>query len=590
MKSPFYKSLVILIFLVFFSVLSFANTVLYLSPLPDSKYNMEKTNIIIGYSEKLNKSIVNSTSILVTGSISGVHKGKIILAENDTKILFVPDIPFALGEKVTVSGLKNVNEFSFFIRATKPALPDNYYRDVILANELKNAPFVRDFHVSPDSLPAFTIYNSGQTANGYLFISNFGNGFLNSILMMLENSGAPHFARTLQFRAFDFKKQNENLLTYYYEIGAKFFGLNSSYSIVDSFFCGNGYSTNFHELTVTPDGGAYVMNYDPQYVDMSLIVPGGKTNALVTGLIIQKINAQKNVVFQWRSWDHFQITDATHENLTASSIDYVHGNAIEVDFDNNIIISCRHMDEITKINSTTGNIIWRLGGKNNQFFFHNDTIRFSYQHSSRRVPNGNLILFDNGNYHTPQFSRAIEYELDENEKTATLVWEYRHTPTIYSSAMGNVQRLSNGNTLIGWGTASTTLTEVTPNGNIAYELSLPYGQYSYRAFRFEWGTMTGIKKENTLPDKYILYQNYPNPFNPSTIIKYQIPKSGFVTLKIFDIAGKEIATLVNEFKSAGTYEKQFSRNLINSNLSSGVYFYRIQTGDFSDTKKLILIK
>ena len=73
-------------------------------------------------------------------------------------------------------------------------------------------------------------------------------------------------------------------------------------------------------------------------------------------------------------------------------------------------------------NRNTGAIIWRLGGKNNQFSFINDTIGFSHQHAIRRLENGNISLFDNGNYHSPPFSRAIEYSLNENNKTATLVW------------------------------------------------------------------------------------------------------------------------------------------------------------------------
>lgn len=89
-----------------------------------------------------------------------------------------------------------------------------------------------------------------------------------------------------------------------------------------------------------------------------------------------------------------------------------------------------------------------------------------------------------------------------------------------------------------------------------------------------------------IPNRYKLHQNYPNPFNPTTNIKYQIQKSGFVTLKVYDILGKEIATLVNEIQKPGTYEVPFSAE----NLNSGVYFYKIQSGNYSETKRMILIK
>ncbi len=89
-----------------------------------------------------------------------------------------------------------------------------------------------------------------------------------------------------------------------------------------------------------------------------------------------------------------------------------------------------------------------------------------------------------------------------------------------------------------------------------------------------------------IPDKYSLSQNYPNPFNPVTSIKYQIPESGFTTLKVYDILGNEVASLVNEKREAGSYEVNFSGD----GLSSGVYYYKLSSGSFSDTKKMMLVK
>lgn len=86
--------------------------------------------------------------------------------------------------------------------------------------------------------------------------------------------------------------------------------------------------------------------------------------------------------------------------------------------------------------------------------------------------------------------------------------------------------------------------------------------------------------------EYSLEQNFPNPFNPSTIIKFQIPKDGFVSLKVYDILGNEITTLINEEKSRGRYEVNFN----GSSLANGVYIYKIQSGDFISSKKMILLK
>jgi photosystem II stability/assembly factor-like uncharacterized protein len=88
------------------------------------------------------------------------------------------------------------------------------------------------------------------------------------------------------------------------------------------------------------------------------------------------------------------------------------------------------------------------------------------------------------------------------------------------------------------------------------------------------------------PNKYLLYQNYPNPFNPVTTITYQIPQTEFVSLKVYDILGREVATLVNEEKPAGSFEVQFTGN----GLTSGIYFYQINAGEHSETNKMILMK
>ena len=91
---------------------------------------------------------------------------------------------------------------------------------------------------------------------------------------------------------------------------------------------------------------------------------------------------------------------------------------------------------------------------------------------------------------------------------------------------------------------------------------------------------------NIIPEKYDLSQNYPNPFNPVTKINFSILKSGFVTLKVYDITGREIKVLVNEMKQSGYYTVDFN----GAGFASGVYFYRIQSSDFTSVKRMVLIK
>jgi len=134
-------------------------------------------------------------------------------------------------------------------------------------------------------------------------------------------------------------------------------------------------------------------------------------------------------------------------------------------------------------------------------------------------------------------------------------------------------------------------------GNVHYLINSPY-IYSGEVFDVfgKMGTQDVINNitqfENTIPINFNLEQNYPNPFNPSTVIRYSIPRStelysvSQTTLKIYDILGNEIATLVNEPQKAGFYEVKFDAQ----NLSSGIYFYRLQSGNFSQSKKMILVK
>lgn len=130
-----------------------------------------------------------------------------------------------------------------------------------------------------------------------------------------------------------------------------------------------------------------------------------------------------------------------------------------------------------------------------------------------------------------------------------------------------------------------------PNGNYILRISDnaagDTGSLRSWTLKIDYDVITGVNNNITsIPNEFSLSQNYPNPFNPSTKISYTIPSNGLVTLKIFNMLGKEVASLVNEVKSAGTYEVNFNA----ANLSSGVYFYRLESGNFVDTKKMFLLK
>jgi hypothetical protein len=112
--------------------------------------------------------------------------------------------------------------------------------------------------------------------------------------------------------------------------------------------------------------------------------------------------------------------------------------------------------------------------------------------------------------------------------------------------------------------------------------------------------VTGVENAEAMPNNFILSQNFPNPFNPFTTIRYAIPSAnspllggaggGYVTLKVYDALGNEVATLVDEYKLAGKYEVEFKSTVGNRQLASGIYYYSMRTGSFMLTKKMILLK
>ncbi|MCX7833587.1 MAG: aryl-sulfate sulfotransferase [Ignavibacteria bacterium] len=590
----------ILIILIFCTSILFANPkgIEYLEPKQGAKYVNLETSIIIRPESKYMKLInLSSFDIQVTGTKSGKHTGELIYSDDGTTIIYKSDKLFSLAETVKVvfkiPTLKKI-EYEFYTKVKEPPYKkfDSFKKEIEEASrELSFNMMFNQTDSLPNNYPAITVEQFGQTAPGKIFLANFSYpGICAAYMSILPNSNTPFFYRYSPNNIYDFKVQKTNgKITYCDYIKHKFYMLDTSYVIIDSFYTGNGYTTDEHDLQILANGHYLILSYDPQIINMSEIFPGGDTAAVVIGLIVQELDANKNVVFQWRSWDYFSILDATNINFTAGEIDYVHGNAVEKDIDGNLMISSRNMDEITKISRLNGNIIWRLGGKKNQFTFINDTLGFNRQHDIRRVYNGNITLYDNGNFHSPPFSRAIEYQINETAKTVTLVWEYRHNPRIYAPAMGNVQRLPNGNTVIGWGFTNNAFTEVTPQGTKVMHVKFPLFVSTYRAFRFPWKEDIPTifpNPTNKLPEKYSLYQNYPNPFNPTTLISFDIPKLEFVKLRIFDIIGREIALLINENLKPGNYKIEFN----GSNLPSGTYFYSLETQSFREVKRMTLVK
>jgi hypothetical protein len=426
-------------------------------------------------------------------------------------------------------------------------------------------------------VPKFSITSAAGCDSNYIFLATTTS--LAPYIMIIDNNGNPLFAQKTTGGVYDFKPQPNGTLSYYDIKMDGYYILDDNYNLIDSIRCLNGIETDIHELRILPNGNYLILGFDTHKVDMSQIVEEGKTSATIVSYVIQEIDKNKNVIFEWKAWDHFDITDS-YSDLKQGTIDVAHGNSIEVDFDGNFIVSFRNTQEVTKINRVTGEIMWRLGGKKNQFEFFNDTLGFSWQHAARRLPNGNIMLFDNGYRREPAimaFSRALEYKIDEKNKTATLIWQYRNTPDVYSIGLGYSQKLPNGNTFIAWGAAVPAITEVTESGKKVFELSFIDNYSTYRAYRFPW------KPELITAGNYI-YSNVVNcNFNidedsDTTSVRIALINKNSFPVVVSSIINKERAFYI-------PYEFPAEINA-NDSLVFRIYFKPDLGENFSDTLKI----
>lgn len=361
--------------------------------------------------------------------------------------------------------------------------------------------------VSAQILPPVTVTKSTQPAPGALYIApntRVTSPLFAPSLMVVGLDGKPIVSRFIPEYAFDFRILPDGRLGYsvFQSAGTGPRASSSVYIVdtnlvtVDSLQGANSYNLAMHTFDVLPNGNRLVVMQENVTVDMSSIVPGGNPAASVQQMLLQEIDIDGNILFQWRSLDHFPVT-VSYEDLKAPSIRYFHLNAVVVDTDGHFLISARHSSMVVKVHRTTGKVLWILGGKLNQFAFMNesgstDDPVFSYQHDVVRLPNGNISLFDNGTQRTPQWSRAVEYKIDEVAKTCTLVRQYRKSPDVYAGVQGAVQTLANGNRVIAWGSAlqnnKTIVTEVDVNNKEVYEIELPNMMYPYKALKAPYPT------------------------------------------------------------------------------------------------------
>ena len=240
-----------------------------------------------------------------------------------------------------------------------------------------------------------------------------------------------------------------------------------------------GYETRPHEIRVLADGRSLVMCDDFRTEDLSPY--GGSPAAEVNWTVIQLLAADGSLLWEWHTADHFDVTDTSFTTLEGVTVlNLTHGNSIEIDADGNYLFSFRNLNEVTKVDASSGEVVWRWGGRRNEFTLLGDPKgSFEQQHGVRSVGPGEIQFLDNS-YEAP--SRLVRYTIDESSRTATLEWEYIDGPEVHTQVGGSTQGYPDGGGLVSIGRAGRVV-EVDASGHKRWELTGIDNLYVFRAQR-----------------------------------------------------------------------------------------------------------
>ena len=248
-------------------------------------------------------------------------------------------------------------------------------------------------------------------------------------------------------------------------------------SVTRELGCARGHQPRLHDFIGERDGSYWLLCDETRSMDLTGV--GGVADAAVTGTVVQHVSAGGEVLFDWSPFDHFAITDGNPDDRRGALVNWTHGNAFDFDIDGNLIVSFRNLSEVTKIDVRTGNVVWRLGGRRNEFtFVDGPTPLFAGQHSARASAPGAIMLLDNVG--DPTESRAEWYAIEEATRTARLVRSYG-TPGVITLIGGSMQSLPGGRTLVSFGTAGR-VEEYDAAGRVVWRIDGNPG-YVFRAQR-----------------------------------------------------------------------------------------------------------
>ncbi len=441
--------------------------------------------------------------VLVTGSLSGAHAGRLLAYSQGDGASFVPSRPFIQGEAVRVRAALSAGAQTIPLAWSFTAAVQDHGGVALPApRPLPRASSYQRFRSRPDLQPptvTVTTHAAGTTPGEILLAPYSGPGQYGP--MILDESGSLVYFKALSpagARAADFRVQQYDgrpVLTWWQDPliagGQSTAGdviADSSYRQIAVVRAGNGYQPDLHEFQITPQGLGLITVYDG--IDCNLSAVGGARNAAVADTLLQEIDLKTGlVVYEWHSLDHVPLRDSyasASRSSRTTPFDFFHINAIDVGPGGDLLVDARNTWAAYDVDPQSGQVLWELGGKQSNFALGRGAAT-AWQHDAREQPDGTITFFDNGA--SPAVhgqSRAIALRLDPDQKTATLVREQPHPGRpLVAGSQGDVQVLAGGAWMVGWG-ESPYFSEFAADGQLVFDAYLPATYESYRAYRLAW--------------------------------------------------------------------------------------------------------
>lgn len=356
-------------------------------------------------------------------------------------------------------------------------LADHTYQIVVVLHAGSDADTVETLDYTtgalPDWIPAMTTAGT-PAADGYLALSHPEGPII------VDNQGRVRwYLSAADPTLINFQSHPTGEYTLYgtQDVPQEFRVLDERGDVVRMLACVGG-NTRFHEVRVLADGSYWITCNDPVQMDLTSI--GGKPDVNVVWTTIQHVAEDGSLLKEIRARDLFGLDDLDPDGIAdADNVNATHGNAIEFDVDGNLLVSFRSLNEITKIDATTGAIIWRMGGRGNVFTIVDPTREYVRQHGLRLVSPGVIQFLDNGSLPP---SRFVRYAIDEQSLTANLLFDYIDPTNAFTQVGGSTEVVGDGGALISFGRAGRVV-ELDASGNVSFELLGIEDQYIFRAVR-----------------------------------------------------------------------------------------------------------